>query len=155
MYYNPSTEPADTIFTAIHNLADLATAANAGYTVIQKINMALCVLRKQRVFNTSITEWNRHVRNDATNLNWNEFKRFFREKYRELNDVGELRAEDTDINQANLIREIVAALREELPSPPTIQEPPIQYSEALPTQPPSAHAVRSSTQEPDTMSALL
>ena len=90
MYYNPSTDPSDNVFTAVQQLSKIVTAANAAYTVIQKINLAYCILKQQRAFKTPIKEWNRHVKVDPTNLTWLEFKRFFREQYKELKEIGEL-----------------------------------------------------------------
>ena len=171
IYYNPSTDPVDNVFTAVQKLSDLATAANAAYTVIQKINLAYCILKQQRVFKTPIKEWNRHVKNDPTNLTWMEFKRFFREQYKELKEVGELRADDTEFNQAHLVNEIVAALRHELPphqavspilpvppAPPTPLAPVVyqDFNQQVPQTLPSVNAARFQNQNPsDAISALL
>ena len=107
MFYNPSCEPIDKIFNEVEKLNEYANAANSGYTMVQKINIAYVILKKQRVFNQAITEWNRLIRGDPTQNTWDIFKLRFRVAYRELKEVEELQTSDSQFNTANLVNEIV------------------------------------------------
>ena len=130
MVYDPVSEPIDTVFSEVTKLIDYASAAGAPYTRPQTINIAYVILKKLRVFNTAITEWNRSVRTTPARNTWMNFKTHFRTAYNELKEVEELRVADSPFNSANLVSQIVDAVQDSivLPSP----DMPITPSPSLP-----------------------
>ena len=118
MDYNAESEPIDNVFTKIEELVEFAAAAGAPYSRPQIINIAYVILKRLRIFNSSITEWNKKVRTTPALNTWINFKSFFRVAYEDLREVGELRLADTSFNQANLVTQIVDAVQESLGSLP-------------------------------------
>ena len=53
MIYDPA-QPIDIIFNAIDDLVEYARAVEAELTQIQKINLALVILDRQRIFKDDI-----------------------------------------------------------------------------------------------------
>ena len=118
MEYEAESEPIDNIFTKIEELVEFASAAGAPYSRPQIINIAYVILKRLRIFNSSITKWNKEIRATPALNTWVHFKTFFREAYEDLREVGELRIADTTLNQANLVTQIVDAVQESLSYPP-------------------------------------
>ena len=118
MEYDAETEPIDNIFTKIEELVEFAAAAGAPYSRPQIINIAYVILKRLKIFNSFITEWNKKVRATPALNTWSNFKTFFRTAYDDLREVGELRIADTTFNQANLVTQIVDAVQESLAYPP-------------------------------------
>ena len=112
MRYDPHREPVDNVFTAVTKLVDFASAAGAPFTRPQTINIAYCILKKTKVFNKGITEWNRRIKTHPNQATWLNFKTHFRDAYTELQEVNELTVEDTSFHQANLISDIVDAVQQ-------------------------------------------
>ena len=155
--YDPSSDPIDTIFTAVQTLAEFAAAANAAYTEQQIINLAYVIIKKQRVFNQASTEFNREIRATPSNNTWQFFKTFFRQAYRELKEVGELTIADTPFNEANIITGIVEALQQtrlNAPAPPApAVSPPVNETRVLTEAANSVH--QPVLQSPDLVTSLL
>ena len=147
MSYDPSREPIDTVFTAVVKLVDFAAPAGAPYTRPQIINIAYLIIKRQRVFNQAIIDWNKDVRANPNRSTWVNFKRHFRSAYKDLKEVEELRVAETPFSQANLVSQIVDAVQESLAAP---EEAPAQASPTL------LHAnIASQTQPPDATAALV
>ena len=104
MDYRPDTEPVDKVFTEVTHLIDYASAAGAPYTRPQTLNIAYVILKNTRVFNNAIKEWNRNIRATPNQATWVNFKSPFRDAYKELREVEELRVGETQFNLANLIK---------------------------------------------------
>ena len=64
--YDPAIEPIDKIFIEVQELVNFSQAANAGYTMQQTINVAYIIIKKLRIFNKPIIEWNRTIRDPCT-----------------------------------------------------------------------------------------
>ena len=56
MTYDPA-QPIDIIFNSINDLVKYARAAEAELTQSQKINLALIILHRQRIFKDIIQAW--------------------------------------------------------------------------------------------------
>ena len=53
----PLSEPIDTIFSEIDNVASIAEIAGAPMTATQKINMACILFSKQHVYKSALQKW--------------------------------------------------------------------------------------------------
>ena len=158
MEYRPDTEPVDKVFTEVTQLIDYASAAGAPYTRPQTLNIAYVILKNTRVFNNAIKAWNRLIRATPNQATWANFKRHFRESYKELKEVEELRVGDTQFNSANLVHQIVEAVQDSLPPPSINDEVPFPLPtptlvEHTPLQ--QANALVPSTSSSPEMQALL
>ena len=132
MLYDPETEPIDNVFKNIENLVTFATAAGAPYTKSQIINLAYVIIKRLRVFNSAITDWNKTVRVTPNTNTWTNFKTFFRQAYEELREVGDLKVADTTFNHANLVTQIVDAVHQSfnqhhVDNPEPFQQEPVQH----------------------------
>ena len=134
MDFRPETEPVDKVFTEVTHLLDYASAAGAPYTRPQTLNIAYVVLKNTRVFNNAIKEWNRLTRATPNHATWVNFKRHFREAYKELREVEELRIGETQFDSANLVHQIVEAVQDSLLSPST-NDVEVPFSQLLPPAP--------------------
>ena len=136
MHYNPEVDSLDTVFNAVDELAEFATAAGLPYTRPQKIKFAYLILKRLKVFNQAIVDWNKHLRRTPANNTWINFKIFFRQQYDDLKEVGELTIANTQFSHANLVSQIVDAVQESIANAEPTQ-PPIVTSIPPPTLSPS------------------
>ena len=149
MHYDPASDPVDNVFTAVTKLVDFAVAAGAPYSRPQTINIAYCILKRSKVFNKAITEWNRKIRANPNQATWVTFKTHFRTAYTELQEVEELTVAETTFNQANPISEIVGAVQESF----TLDTVPTPISASTPPTPHQLNAAVSSP--PSDMTAIM
>ena len=130
MQYDPVSEPVDKVFMEVTHLVDYASAAGAPFTRPQTLNIAYVIRKNTRVFNNAIKEWNRLTRATPNHASWVNFKSHFRQAYKELHEVEELRAGDKQFHDtANLVSQIVDAVQESLQQveevPPETQSHPV------------------------------
>ena len=71
----PLSEPVDTIFSEIDDLASIAEIAGAPMTATQKINMAYILFSKQHVYKSALRKWDEQL--DAHH-DWPNFKEHMR-----------------------------------------------------------------------------
>ena len=85
-------EPVDTIFAEIDDLASIAEIANSPITANQKINMAYILFQKTQVYKSALTRWDEKPSYDK---DWDTFKLHFRTAYKSLRRTGALTIRDT------------------------------------------------------------
>ena len=83
MIYNPD-KPIDITFNAIDDLVEYARVADAELTQSQTINLALVILKMQKIFKDDIWAWKRTNQAYKT---CNNFKHDFREAHLELRET--------------------------------------------------------------------
>jgi len=88
----PPSEPVDTIFAEIDDLASIAEIANAPITATQKINMAYLLFQKKQVYKSALTQWDEKPSYDKT---WDAFRTHFRTAYKALRRTGALTIKET------------------------------------------------------------
>lgn len=104
MTFDP-TEPIDTVFTEVDDLANIAESANKPLPDDQKIDMAYIILQNTRKFTSGLREWDKMQLRNATQAqangivqptpSWDEFKDHFRTVQKGLRKTGELTIENT------------------------------------------------------------
>ena len=88
----PPSEPVDTIFAEIDDLASIADIASCPITASQKINMAYLYFQKSQVYKSALTRWDEKPSYDK---DWDSFKTHFRTAYKALRRTGALTIKDT------------------------------------------------------------
>ena len=88
----PPSEPVDTIFAEIDDLASIAEIASSPITAAQKINMAYLLFQKKQVYKSALSKWDEKPSYDKT---WDEFKTHFRSAYKALRRTGALTIRET------------------------------------------------------------
>ena len=115
----PPTEPVDTIFVEIEDLAAIADIANTPLSPTQKINMAFIHFQKCHIYKLALNKWDEKPHDEKT---WNAFKVHFREAHKTLRRTGALTIDDT-MNRdqvMNLVLEgILHALQDYTPTTAT------------------------------------
>mmetsp|Transcript_6930 Transcript_6930/g.10558 ORF Transcript_6930/g.10558 Transcript_6930/m.10558 type:complete len:357 (-) Transcript_6930:60-1130(-) len=106
-------QPVGTVYTLVENLTVLAEAGRAPYSPQQVTTFAYNVLLKTRKFSNDIKNWNRLPPLQKV---WIAFKQHFQDAQEELRETGELRLDET-FHYANLVRDIVSGLSNDLQSP--------------------------------------
>ena len=71
----PLTEPVDSIFAEIDDLANLARLAKSPLTKQQQIHFEYLILQHLHPYGSTLTRWNER---DAIDKTWNNFKKVFR-----------------------------------------------------------------------------
>ena len=112
----PPTEPVDTIFVEIDDLAAIADIANAPLSTTQKINMAFIHFQKCHIYKSALNKWDEKPQDEKT---WEQFKVHFREAHKTLRRTGALTIDET-MNRdqvMNLVSEgILHALQDYTPT---------------------------------------
>lgn len=138
MQYQP-TEPVDTIFTEIDDLATISEMADAPLTEAQKINMAYLLFQQTQSFNRGLTSWNSRPPQDHT---WNNFKQHFRQAQLDLRRTGALTVGGT-INHAELMDLVSQGVHNALhsqPAPPSApMDAPVHVPPMMETMPEPPH----------------
>ena len=88
----PPSEPIDTIFAKIDDLALITEIANSPITAAQKINMAYLHFQKTQVYKSALTRWDEKPSYDK---DWDFFKVHFRTAYKSLCRTGALPIKET------------------------------------------------------------
>ena len=88
----PPSEPVDSIFSEIDDLAAIAEIARAPMTPTQKINMAYILFSKQHVYKSALRKWDEQL---ADHQNWPNFKEHLRFAYKALKCTGALTVQYT------------------------------------------------------------
>ena len=87
----PPSEPVDSIFSEIDDLAAIADIAGASMTPNQKINMAYILFSKQHVYKSALRKWDKQL---AIHQDWPNFKEHLRFAYKALKRTGALTVQD-------------------------------------------------------------
>ena len=111
MQYQP-TEPVDTVFTEIDDLATISKMAGAPLTQAQKINMAYLLFQQTQSFNRGLTSWNSRPPHEHT---WNTFKQHFCQAQLDLRCTGALTVGST-INHTELMDLVLQGVQNALHS---------------------------------------
>ena len=114
------TTPIDNVFNAIENLTEFAVAAGIPYSNKQIVMLAYNIFLKTGKFGTYIIEWNKKPFDIQT---WINFKQHFRNGLKEIRDTTDLMVNETPYH-ANMIKEIIAGVRNELSNIPQYQQQP-------------------------------
>ena len=77
----PPSEPVDTIFSEIDDLAAIAEIASAPITATQKINIAYIHFQKFQIFKSSLNKWDEKEFDEKT---WDNFKMHLRVAHKSL-----------------------------------------------------------------------
>ena len=110
---NPG-DPIASVFWVVDDLVKLAALAATTISIMKQVNIGYVILRKTGKFSQPIVEWNRKRFVDKT---WDNFKTHFCTAHKELHATTNLMAQDAGIHHANMVRDVVAALRETLSTP--------------------------------------
>ena len=116
----PPSEPVDTIFSEIDDLAAISEIANAPITVTQKINMAYIHFQKFQFFKSSLNKWDEK---DFQEKTWPNFKSHLRLAHKSLRRTGTLTIKET-LNREeviNLVTDGVAQAFQHI-QPPSLDE---------------------------------
>ena len=115
----PSTEPVDTIFSEIEDLAAIADIAGAPLSATQRVNMAYIHFQKALLYKSALKSWDEKSFVEQT---WPAFKRHFRDAHKALRRTGALTINDT-INKdqlMNMVTEgVMNILQDFTPTPAT------------------------------------
>ena len=115
----PSTEPVDTIFSEIEDLAAIADIAGAPLSATQRVNMAYIHFQKALHYKSALKSWDEKSFVEQT---WPAFKRHFRDAHKALRRTGALTINDT-INKdqlMNMVTEgVMNILQDFTPTPAT------------------------------------
>ena len=103
MAWDPS-QPIDNIFTAIDRLSDAAYRAGSEYSAAQKNNMAQVILTRTGAFRTGLRNW---LHLPIPMRTWEAFKTHFRTEQGLLEAVHEETLQDSRLQQANLVQQVV------------------------------------------------
>ena len=130
----PPSEPVDSIFVEIDDLAAIAEIAGAPITSTQKINMAYIHFQKCHIFKSALNKWDDREPQEKT---WDQFKIHFREAHKSLRRTGALTINDT-LNRdqlMNMVSESVLQTLQNLqpPSPLEEQPPPPESTDNQPS----------------------
>ena len=87
----PPSEPVDSIFSEIDDLAAISEIAKAPMTPNQKINMAYILFTKQHVYKSALRKWDEQLDNHQ---NWSNFKEHMRFSYKALKRTGALTVQE-------------------------------------------------------------
>ena len=135
----PPSEPVDSIFVEIDDLAAIAEIAGAPITATQKINMAYIHFQKCLIFKSALNKWDDLAVNAKT---WAAFKTHFREAHKSLRRTGALTINDT-LNREqvmNMVSEgVIQTLQDLQPPPPMDDHPSFSASEPMDSQPSLVH----------------
>ena len=116
----PPSEPVDTIFAEIDELAAIAEIAQSPITASQKINMAYIMFQKAHVYKYALARWDER---DLAEKTWGTFKTHFRLAYKALQRTCALTVKDTMERQEimNMVTDGVHHILNTFrpPSPPT------------------------------------
>ena len=117
-----TTMPIVIVFNKVDDLMDLASAAGPPYSTQQIINFAYLTLNKTGKFSQGIWEWNRL---QPAQKIWDTFQTHFTNEYQALRDPGELHAQHSTYQTANIVQEVVNGVQQALnPTPEDIDEAP-------------------------------
>ena len=112
----PNTEPVDTIFGEIDDLAAIADIAGAPISATQKINIAYIHFQKMLLYKSTLNRWDEK---ELAMKTWPQFKIHFRDAHKALRRTGALTI-DESLNKdqiMNLVTEGVMNVLQELPDP--------------------------------------
>ena len=84
MIYDPA-QPIDIIFNSIDDVMEYAREAESELTQSKIINLALVILKKQRIFKDDIRAWKR---TNQVYKTWENFKHDFRKTHLEIRETG-------------------------------------------------------------------
>ena len=87
----PPSEPVDSIFSEIDDLAAISEIAKAPMTATQKINMAYILFSKQHVYKSALRKWDEQL---DDHQNWDNFKEHMRFSYKALKRTGALTVQE-------------------------------------------------------------
>lgn len=130
MAWGPS-QPIDNIFTAIDRLSDAAYRAGSEYSASQKNNMAQVILTRTGAFRTGLRNW---LHLSIPMRTWEAFKTLFRTEQGLLEAVHEGTFQDSRIQQANLVQQVVDGVQSML-----INTEPEPTNAPAPREEPSVH----------------
>ena len=100
--YDP-TYAVDMVFTKLKKHQELASLMNNPLTDKQQVSIAYKIFNKVGVFQNDLIKWNKSI---DTNKTLSNFKVHMRNSWNELNKVGALKIQDSNLNNINLINEV-------------------------------------------------
>ena len=119
-------DPLDTIFNEIEDLAELGELSNKPFSETQLVDFGFIILNKCRAFRSDIREWIRRPAHEHTYAN---FKLHFTEAHQELRAT-DATVDELGYHSANaIVQQIVEqmqAAEDDIPPPPPPQPPVIQ-----------------------------
>ena len=127
--YNPC-NPIASVFSVVDDLVELSALAATLLSNAQQVNIGYIILHKTGKFSHPIIEWNQKPVVDKT---WKKFKTHFRTAHKELRETTDLTAQDAGMHNANMVRDVVAALQENMAVP---AEPEAAAAEIIPAPSP-------------------
>ena len=93
-------DPVVTVFTALEDLQELATAAGNEYTDRQLVKFGVEIIKNTGDFETGLTEWNAKTLTDKT---WLHFKSHFTAAYKNLRATRGKTMRSAGYHQANML----------------------------------------------------
>ena len=103
--------PIATVLSAVEELLEFADITRKSYTQLQAVNIAYVIIHRTVKFGLAICDWDCMPEIQKT---WVRFKHFFWTSHQELRETSKLTVEDTGMNHANMVRDVVAGLQEAL-----------------------------------------
>lgn len=119
MVFDP-TEPVDTIFTELDDLADIAEMADKPFTEKQKIDVGYIVLQGTMKFGSGLGSWDKKVSRSeqaraaglpAAESNYDAFQQHFRNEQKSLRKTGQLTIGET-LNKNDLLNLVQDGIQE-------------------------------------------
>ena len=126
----PPSEPVDSIFVEIDDLAAIADITGAPISATQETNMAYIHFQKCHIFKTALNKWDDKEEPEKT---WDQFKVHFREAHKSLRRTGTLTINDT-LNREqvmNMVSEGVLQTLQNLQPPSSMEDTPPDYTGAI------------------------
>ena len=106
----PPSEPVDTLFTEIDDLAMISELAKAPMTEQQMINMGYLLIQQAQVYSTALNKWNQMDHQEHT---WENFKIHFRNAQKALRRTGALTVRDT-LNHTEIVNLVQQGVQQTL-----------------------------------------
>ena len=107
MTWDPS-QPIDIVYEAVETLASASYRAGVQHSTAQKNNMAYLIINRTGAFTTGIRNWLKVHLNLRT---WENFKEHFRREQGLLEIVTAGTIQDSRVQQANLVQQVVEGIQ--------------------------------------------
>ena len=99
-------EPVDSIFSEIDDLAAISEIAKAPLIATQKINMAYILFSKQHVYKSALRKWDEQLDDHQS---WDNFKEHLRFCYKALKCTGALTVQEA-LDQDNVMNLVTTGI---------------------------------------------
>ena len=102
--YHPQ-EPITAVFSAVKELLKFSNITGTSCKKHQALKITYVIIHRTGKFGLEISKWNCMLKSQKT---WVWFKHFFRTAHQELRETTDLTVQDSGMNHANMVRDVVA-----------------------------------------------